>query len=114
MQIIKTLATAALAASVGGAALAGPAAYRLEARLASPAASPREAAIAGVIWRCDGETCVGEAPARPNLDGLVRACRRVSETLGALTSYRSGARALTKGQLAACNRAAPKVAVGLN
>jgi hypothetical protein len=68
---------------------------------------PARGTIAGVAWRCDGDACVGEAPRKANLDGVVRECRKVVAVIGPVASYKTGGRELTDGELKACNRAAP-------
>lgn len=107
MQSFRMLsAIAAGAALVSGAAYAQTSGYRGEARLTAPASAPREAVIAGVAWRCDGDHCQGAADRRANLDGLVRECKKVVAVVGPVASYRSGARELSDGQVRACNKAA--------
>jgi hypothetical protein len=106
-RFIRLSAIAAGAALVSGAAVAGPAPFKGEARLVNVSSAPREETIAGVAWRCDGDACVGEARVRPNLDGVVRECRKVVAVVGPVASYRTSGRQLTDGELKACNRAAP-------
>ncbi|MBI1196440.1 MAG: hypothetical protein GC203_01100 [Phenylobacterium sp.] len=110
MQISKWLgAGAAMAVFVSGAALAQTAGYRGEATLATPGAAPREAVIAGVTWRCDGDECAGSAVRKGNLDGLVRECRKVAAVVGPISRYKSGPRELSDSQLRACNRGAQRM-----
>jgi hypothetical protein len=99
-------AIAAGAVFVSGAALAGVPAFQGEAKLASPVAAPRAETISGAAWRCDGDTCVGAADRKSNLDGIVRECRKVVAVLGPVAAYKSGARVADQGQLRACNTAA--------
>jgi hypothetical protein len=94
---------------VSGAAFAQTAGFRGEATLRSAATAPQEAVIAGVPWRCDGDACTGSAVRRENLDGLVRECRKVVAVIGPVSSYRSGSRELSHGQLRACNKASAQV-----
>lgn len=115
MQSFRMLsAIAAGAVLVSGAALAQAPGFRGEAKLVTPASAPREAVIAGVDWRCEGDACVGVAPRKANLDGLVRECRKVAAVVGPVASYKSGAYVADKGQLKACNRAAPTHTVAAN
>lgn len=99
----------ATAVFVSGAAFAQTAGFRGEATLRSAATAPQEAVIAGVPWRCDGDACTGSAVRRGNLDGLVRECRKVVAVIGPVSSYRSGSRELSDGQLRACNKASAQV-----
>ena len=111
MQNFRCVQAIAAAAAVfaSGAAFAQAGGYRGEATLKSPASAPQEAVIAGVPWRCEGEACAGHAVRKGNLDGLVRECRKVVAVIGPVSSYRSGGRELTSGQLRACNRASSQV-----
>lgn len=115
MQSFRMLgAIAAGAVFVSGAAYAQTAGYQGEARLSEPAAAPREAVIAGVAWRCDGDRCQGAAERKTNLDGLVRECKKVVAVVGPVASYRSGARELSDGQVRACNKAAIRMQTARN
>ena len=116
MQSFKMLcAIAASAAFVSGAAVAAtPAPYKGEAKLVTPASAPREAVIAGVAWRCEGDACQGAAERRTNLDGLVRECKKVVAVVGPVASYRSGPRELSEGQLRACNKGAIQIQTARN
>jgi len=115
MQNFKMLsAIAAGAVLVSGAAYAQVAAFKGEAKLVSAASAPREDTIAGVAWRCEGDACVGAAPRRTNLDGVVRECRKVVAVIGPVASYRTATRQLDDGELKACNRDAPAVQTAAN
>lgn len=114
MQNFTMSAIAAAAVFVSGAAFAQTAGYRGSATLVSPASAPRDAVIAGVNWRCDGDQCEGAAARKGNLDGVVRECKKVVAIVGPVASYKSGARELTDGQIRACNRAAPQVLTARN
>jgi hypothetical protein len=111
MQSFRCVAAiAAVAGLAAGTAYAQTAeGWRGEARLATPAAAPREAVIAGATWRCEGDECAGSAARKGNLDGLVRECRKVVAVIGPVSSYRSGARELSDGQLRACNRGSARM-----
>ena len=111
MQNFRCVQAIALATAVfaSGAAFAQTDGYRGQATLKSAATAPQEAVIAGVPWRCDGEACAGSAARKGNLDGLVRECRKVVAVIGPVSSYRSGGRELTDGQLSACNKASAQV-----
>ena len=77
-----------------------------EAVLAAGLATPSETEIDGVKWSCEGEKCSGKADYRSNLDSQMKECRKVAATFGALASYTSRGRAMSKGDVAACNKAA--------
>ncbi|MDZ4372380.1 MAG: hypothetical protein U1C74_13280 [Phenylobacterium sp.] len=85
-----------------------------EARLVTPAPAPVAQTISGVDWRCEGEQCQGAAARRPNLDGVVRECKKVVAVIGPVASYRSGGRDLTAGQIRACNKGAIQVQTARN
>jgi hypothetical protein len=95
-------------------AMAQAPAYTGEARLVTPAVSPMSQTIAGVDWRCEGEQCQGTAARKGNLDGVVRECKRVAAVIGPVASYRSGGRALTDGQIRACNKGAIQIQTARN
>lgn len=115
MQSFRMLgAIAVSAAFVSGAALAQPQPFKGEATVQNPATAPHEATISGVAWRCEGDQCLGEAARRPNLDGLVRECKKVAAVIGPVASYKSRGRELTAGQLRACNRGAIQIQTARN
>lgn len=107
-------AFAAMAVFAAGSAFAQAPAYKGEARLLNPAATPVEQTISGVAWRCDGDQCQGAAARKGNLDGVVRECKKVVAVIGPVASYRSGARELTDGQLRACNKGAVQLQTARN
>ena len=112
-------AIAAVAVLVSGtafaqSAFAQAAGYSGEARLVSGNAAPREATIAGVAWRCEGDQCQGSADRKVNLDGLVRECKKVVAVVGPVASYRSGGRELSDGQVRACNKSAIQLQAARN
>jgi hypothetical protein len=102
-------AFAAVAVFASGTAFAGTPAFRGEAKLVSGAAAPRTETIGGAQWTCDGGACTGVAERKANLDGPVRECKKVVAVLGPVSAYKTGPRALTDGQIRACNKAAPDV-----
>lgn len=105
---------AAAAAFMSGAAFAQGSGYSAGATLVSPEQTPREAVIEGVAWRCDGDQCAGAADRKGNLDGVVRECRKVVAVIGPVSSYRSGGRELTDGQVRACNKGAIRMQTARN
>ena len=107
MQKFQMLsAVAAAAALLGSAAYAAPPAFRGEATLATPAQGEKTVKISGVDWRCAGPDCVGEGARRSSIESIMKECRKVAAELGPLAAYQSRGRAMTKGNLAACNQAA--------
>ena len=106
MQNLRLMsAIAATAVLASGAAFAADGPFRGQATLAN-AGSAKEATIAGVAWKCEGDSCSGFAERRATLDSHVKECRKVASAFGPLTSYRSRGRELSPGNLSACNRAA--------
>jgi hypothetical protein len=79
--------------------------FNARATLASALASPQEASINGVNWRCEGDQCRGLAERKGTADNIVRECKRVVAVIGPVASYQNRGRELTDGQLKACNRA---------
>lgn len=78
----------------------GQAAYRYEARTASPA-PVAEVSAGGLEWHCEGVSCTARSSG-PR--ATVEACRALASRVGRITSYgRSGDR-LEATELEACNR----------
>lgn len=77
--------------------------FRAEATLAG-AATKTEATISGAKWTCESDRCVGVGDRR-TLDSFLKECRKVAKELGALSSYSSRGRTMSKSQLASCNKA---------
>ena len=109
MQNLRMIgALAAAGALCSTAAFAGaPAPFRAQATLASPAAATKEVAISGAAWRCEGASCTGTAERRSSIESQLRECRKVTAVLGPVTAYESRGKALSSGELALCNKAAP-------
>ena len=108
MQNLLPSAFAALAVFAAGAAMAQPPGgvdFNARATLASAVSSPKEATINGVNWRCDGDQCRGLGERKGTTDSIVRECKRVVAVIGPIASYQNRGRALTDGQIRACNRA---------
>ena len=106
MHSLKILAASgALALTVCGAAAAQEA-FRGEAKLAAPVTAPTKTVVNGVTWSCEADACTGEAAHYASLDNPVRGCKRVAEALGPLTAFSARSRAVTGGDLKACNTAA--------
>lgn len=104
MQRLMILGSFALSVTLSSVpALAQPVPFRAEAKLMSPGVSTKNFLIAGVEWRCEGDTCKGASDRRRNLDGPVRECRKVTAAIGAIVSYRTGSFDLPRGQVRACN-----------
>jgi hypothetical protein len=112
MHSLKILtASAALAFAVCGAAAAQEA-FHGQAKLATPVSAPTQTVVNGVTWSCAGDACTGEAAHFSTLDNPVRGCKRVAEALGPLTAFSARGRALSGGDLKACNTAAVAKASG--
>lgn len=108
MQNLLPSAFAALAVFAAGAAMAQPPGgvdFNARATLASAVATPQEASINGVNWRCDGDQCRGVAERNATADNIVRECKRVVAVIGPVASYQNRGRELTGGQIKACNKA---------
>ena len=98
---------AALAAGtlfIAGAAFAAPG-YHAEAKLAVPAGTPIAATVSDVSWKCEGDSCVGEAIRAP-LDNPMRECRKVAAAIGPLAAFTSHGMRMDAGDLKSCNVAA--------
>lgn len=98
-------ATLAAAATLGSFAVtaspaqAAPHASVHVASLASPLASPKREIVDGVLWRCEGDRCVGAVDgSRP-----VRVCGRVANKFGEIARYTSPEGELAAEELARCN-----------
>jgi hypothetical protein len=71
------------------------------ATLAAPAAA-RKAVVNGVVWRCEGDTCVAPLDgARPAI-----ACGKMVRAFGSVTRFASPKGELSADDLARCNAAA--------
>lgn len=99
-----SLLTAALAAlTAGAAATALPADVDAReggavAELAAPA-TVAETIAGGVLWRCEGTTCVAATPRERPL----RACRELAREVGQVTGFAVGGKALEEDKIARCN-----------
>jgi hypothetical protein len=105
-QVIVNVGAACALAMACGTTWAAP--FSGEAVLAAGVVTPAETEIDGVKWRCEGDKCLGKADYRSNLDSHMKECRKVAATFGALTSYSSRGRTLSKGDIETCNRLAAK------
>lgn len=94
LAIAGTIASFGVTASPAQAASNG---YAVS--LVAPLAAPRQEIINGVLWRCDGTTCVAAS------DGasLVHACARVAREFGAVSRFAVGNRELAADKLQRCN-----------
>jgi hypothetical protein len=103
MQHFKLMgAIAAGAVLAGGAACAQPAAFRAEAKLATPVSAPATMTVSGLNWSCTGDTCVGVAE-HASLDNPVKECRKAAAALGPFIAYTTHGRELSAGTVKACN-----------
>ena len=105
-RFVQCAAALVLAVGMAATASAAPKPFRGEAKLATAVASPTEQSVDGVTWKCDGDTCVGQADNYSTLDSFLKECRKVSAVLGPLTSYSSRGRELTGNSISPCNRGA--------
>jgi hypothetical protein len=110
MRKLCVTAAAALALSFGFATAfaSGPQAFRGEVKLASAVSAAKEVDVDGVNWKCEGDTCVGEAKNHSTLDSQMKECRKVATALGTLAAYHSRGRDLSAGSVEQCNKAAGK------
>lgn len=77
---------------------ASPPPVHFRAELAAPTQEAR-AIAGGVVFRCEGTTCVApESGDRP-----VRVCRELRREVGTVASFTHGGAALTAEDIAACN-----------
>ena len=91
------LAGAVTALSPAHAVAAGSGSYTV--RLSAPLASPRQAIVGEVLWKCSGDRCSAtDAGSRP-----VVMCQRVARRFGEVAEFRSGPEALAAEDLAKCN-----------
>ncbi len=103
-RLALSLAALASAAAVGlgmgtvPAAAQGSSASYFHAELAAPAAESRVIA-GGVLWRCQGSSCIApENGKRP-----LRVCRDLNREVGELSSFSVNGAALADDRLARCN-----------
>ncbi len=101
---LSALTTTSLAAFVlvAAPAAAQPAAspVRMRAELAAPLAQPEQVYINGVVWACEGQTCLtGATDPRPAV-----ACRKLARKVGAVARFTGPAAALDTAGLATCNQ----------
>lgn len=96
------LATGWTAASFG--ALAAPAQAKdsrvyYRAELVQPVKDDRTEIIRGVMWRCEGDKCIGTK----GRSSAVFDCTRFAREFGAVASFTAGDEALSADDLARCN-----------
>lgn len=107
MKLSSTLSLAALAV-VGTlssfAATTAPAnafeSHYYRAELATPVESARTDIQKGVLWDCEGETCVAATKSRSR-DQIV--CQRLVAEFGKVTAFRAGNQSFDADELAKCN-----------
>ena len=92
------LAAAAALALPGAAALARADDARATVTLAAPAAKDRVIA-GGVVWACQGTTCIGPVSRKRPL----RVCRELVRELGEVVRYEGRDAAMDETELARCN-----------
>lgn len=95
---LASVAATGLGFATAPAAAQGSSASYFHAELAAPAAESRVIA-GGVLWRCEGSSCVApENGKRP-----LRVCRDLNREVGELSSFSVNGAALEDDRLARCN-----------
>jgi hypothetical protein len=102
--VLGVLVAAAALAST--AAFAGTIPFHGEAKLTSASAA-KQATVAGVAWNCEGDTCSASADRYSSIVSQMKECKGVAAAFGPLSAYKSRGRAMSAGDLSACNKAAP-------
>lgn len=104
MQRLKFLGVVLAGAMAASGAHAGSSEppFRAEARLVKAVSVPVEKKVAGVTWRCEGDTCVGTAAHRP-LASWMKECRLAAVALGPVAHYASRGRTFSPRGLDTCN-----------
>ena len=95
-RLIALAAVAALALPAPAAARGDDA--RASVTLAAPAAKDRVIA-GGVVWACQGTTCIGPVSRKRPL----RVCRELVRELGEVVRYKARDTAMDEAELARCN-----------
>ena len=96
-RLIALAAVAALALPASAAIARGDDA-RASVTLAAPAAKDRVIA-GGVVWACQGTTCIGPVSRKRPL----RVCRELVRELGEVVRYEARDTAMDEAELARCN-----------
>ena len=95
---LSAVAGAAVLSLIASTALAaGP----VTAKLATPVTGVKKPIAGGAVFICSGDTCVASSPVSETFSR--GACRQLSGAVGAVTSFTSGAKALTTEQLTSCS-----------
>lgn len=97
LPLIATLAALTLALP-GGVAIAQVTSANAVAELAAPS-TEAQAIAGGVLWRCEGTSCVAAKPRERPL----RVCRELVRKVGPVTRFEVDGKALDEGELARCN-----------
>lgn len=98
LAALASLTAMGLGAATAPAAAQGSSAPYFQAELSAPAADARVIA-GGVLWRCEGTSCIaGESEKRP-----LRVCRDLNREVGELASFSVDGAALEADRLARCN-----------
>lgn len=72
--------------------------YRAE--LAAPLDAPRKEVLNGVVWRCEGASCIApKASARAEI-----VCGKLARKVGPVASFAHGEDALDEAALSRCNK----------
>lgn len=94
LAVVGTFASFAATATPAYAATTG-----YSVALAAPLDAPRQEIINGVLWRCEGTSCV----AAPDGSSPVNACTRVAKKFGPVASFSLAGRPLAADKLEKCN-----------
>ena len=104
MNLTTTLSLATLAVVGTLASVAAPANAvtnnYYQAQLATPIETARTDIQKGVLWECEGDTCVASAKGRSR-DVIV--CQRLAGEFGEVTAFRAGDKVFDAKALAKCN-----------
>jgi curli biogenesis system outer membrane secretion channel CsgG len=98
---IQMLAIAAALSMAAGSAFAEDAA---QATLKTPVSAPVHAVAGGATWACDGSSCVTTSETIGDTLS-VWSCKTLVRSVGPVSSYSLGPKALTPAQIDRCNKA---------
>jgi hypothetical protein len=98
---IQMLALAAALSMAAGSAFADEAA---QATLKAPVSAPTHAVAGGATWSCEGTSCVTVTETLGDTFS-VWSCKTLVQSVGPVSSYSLGGRALTPAQIDRCNKA---------
>ena len=97
---IQMLALAAALSMAAGSAFAEDTA---QATLKTPVSAPVHAVAGGATWECQGSSCVTTSETIGDTLS-VWSCKTLVQSVGPVSSYSLGAKALTAAQIDRCNK----------